>query len=254
MPSNILSNILLFQESGKKGFCVLIDPDNIKCEHLPNFIQLCIEAEVSFFFIGGSLITSDSSFQIISLIKEICTIPVIIFPGNSLHITPNADAILFLSLISGRNPDFLIGQHVLAAPILKKNQLEVISTSYILIDGGRATTVSYISNTNPIPSDKSSIVVCTAMAGEMLGQKVIFLDSGSGAINTVPSQMVHEVRRVTEVPMLVGGGIDSPEKAIAILTAGANLVVVGNAIEKDVHLISEIGNAIKQFNGSIIIN
>ncbi|PWK22379.1 putative glycerol-1-phosphate prenyltransferase [Arcicella aurantiaca] len=248
MLSNVLSNILQLQQTGKKGFCVLIDPDNIKWEDFPNYIQLCIEAEVSFLFIGGSLITSDSSFRIISLLKESCNIPIVLFPGNSLHITSNADAILFLSLISGRNPDFLIGQHVIAAPILKKSKLEVIPTAYILVDGGRVTTVSYISNTNPIPSDKSSIVACTAMAGEMLGQKLIFMDSGSGAINTVPTQVIHEVRKVTEVPILVGGGIDSPAKALAILAAGANLVVIGNAIEKNVHLITEIGASIKQFN------
>ena len=183
------------------------------------------------------MITTQSFNDTISFIKKNSKIPVIIFPGSNLHIDDNADALLFLSLISGRNPEFLIGQQVVVAPKLKGTSLEILPTGYILVDGGKPTTVSYISNTAPIPADKPEIVAATAWAGELMGLQLIYLDSGSGALYPVSASVIHKVRQWVSKPMIVGGGIDTPEKAKACWEAGADIVVVGNAIEKDFTLI-----------------
>jgi putative glycerol-1-phosphate prenyltransferase len=169
---------------------------------------------------------------------------VVLFPGDNLQINSHADAILFLSLISGRNPDLLIGKHVISAPILKDSGIEVVSTGYMLIDGGTPTSVSYMSNTTPIPANKRDIAVCTAMAGEMLGLKLIFMDAGSGALNPVGENMISAVKKSIDIPLIVGGGIRSAEKAKAAFEAGADVVVVGNAIESNKDLIREIAQII----------
>ena len=253
MTHTIINHFAQLKSENKKGFAVLIDPDNVNWDTFRNLLTISIESGVSYFFIGGSLITNNISEKIIILIKEVCSIPTILFPGSCQHFTPNADAILFLSLLSGRNPDFLIGQHVIAAPILKKSQMEILPTAYLLIDGGKPTTVSYISNTIPIPSDKSSIAACTAMAGEMLGLKIIFMDAGSGANNHVPTEMIEEVRKAVDIPIIIGGGINTGSKAKAILAAGADIVVVGNGIERNFELIKEISDVIKVINSSKLI-
>ena len=162
-----------------------------------------------------------------------------------------ADAILFLSLISGRNPELLIGNHVLAAPFLKLSPLEILPTGYLLVDGGVSTTVGYISNTMPIPSSKPDIAVCTAMAGEMLGLKLMYLDAGSGAINHVPFEMVTAVSQTIDLPVIVGGGIKKPESAYGMAKAGADVIVVGNAIEKDANLIHDLVQAVKNASNPI---
>ena len=248
MSATILNHFTQLKSENKKGFAVLIDPDNVDWETFHNLLYISIESGVTYFFIGGSLIANNIIEKIIERIKEVCSIPTIIFPGNSLHFTPNADAILFLSLLSGRNPDFLIGQHVIAAPILKKSGVEILPTAYLLIDGGKPTTVSYISNTTPIPSDKTCIACCTAMAGEMLGFKIIFMDAGSGAKNHVPINMIEEVKNVVDIPIIVGGGINNSIKAEAILNAGADIIVVGNGIEGNFELIKEISQVVKTLN------
>jgi putative glycerol-1-phosphate prenyltransferase len=153
-----------------------------------------------------------------------------------------------LSLISGRNPEYLIGQHVTAAPILKKSKLEILPTGYMLIDCGKQTTVSYISNTTPIPYDKPSVAVCTAMAGEMLGLKLLYVDGGSGAQMPVSAQMIAAIRKSVDIPIIVGGGISSPKKAAEALTAGADLIVIGNVIEKDPNLLIEVSEQINAMN------
>lgn len=216
-----------------KSLAVLLDPDKVDFETLPSFIEKSILCGVDFFFIGGSLITNYQLDKLVQTIRQNCSIPTILFPGNSLHIEPSADAILLLSLISGRNPELLIGQHVTAAPLLKRSKLEIISTGYMLIESGKTTTVSYISNTLPIPADKPDIAACTAMAGEMLGLRTIFLDAGSGALNPVSASTIQAVRKAVDVPLIVGGGIDTIEKASAAFTSGADVIVVGNAIERD---------------------
>ena len=183
--------------------------------------------------------------ELLSDIRRQCDIPLVLFPGNSFQLSWRADAILFLSLISGRNPELLIGQHVVAAPFLKMSPLEIISTGYILVDGGVTTAVQYMSNTYPIPAHKDDIAVCTALAGEMLGLKMMYLEAGSGAIRPVSESMIEAVRGAVSVPLLVGGGIRTPEKAAAKLRAGADVVVIGNAIEQDPGLIREMAAAVR---------
>ncbi|MEI6433935.1 MAG: geranylgeranylglyceryl/heptaprenylglyceryl phosphate synthase [Bacteroidota bacterium] len=226
--------------AGKKKFAVLLDPDKCPQNFLTEVIKLSIKSDVDYFFIGGSLLMNDNQCKVIRLIKENSTIPVLLFPGNNLQLNNQADGILLLSLISGRNPDMLIGRHVISAPFLKASALEIISTGYMLIDSGSMTTVMYMSNTTPIPSDKSEIAVCTALAGEMLGMKLIYMDAGSGSKNPVPVAMIRAVKEAVKIPLIVGGGIVSAELAKQAITAGADVVVVGNAIERNPGLIPEI--------------
>lgn len=230
--------------SRQKQLAVLIDPDKVTPESLVLTIDASVKASVDYLFIGGSLLLNDTLGECIDVIKSYCDIPVVIFPGSPAQIDSRADALLYLSLISGRNPDLLIGQQVAAAPALKSSGLEIIATGYLLIDGGTTTTVAYMSNTLPIPSGKDEIAMCTAMAGEMLGLKAIYLDAGSGALKTVSTSMIRLVREHIEVPLIAGGGIRNAEAAAEICTAGADIVVVGNAIEKDPSLISSIAFAV----------
>lgn len=242
-------------QNGKKSVAVLIDPDKVEDAHqLKHLIHLASENCVDFFFIGGSLITTPNTSEVIRQIKEDVSIPVILFPGSSLQIDPAADAILFLSLISGRNPDLLIGQHVQAAPILKNNQMEVLPTGYVLINSGRTTSVAYVSNTTPIPEDKYSLAACTALAGEMLGLRLIYLDAGSGADREISPRMIAAVRKSINRPLLVGGGINTPQKAFAALEAGADTIVIGNALEKDPDLLTEISEKVYDWNQSVGAN
>ncbi|UBM59781.1 geranylgeranylglyceryl/heptaprenylglyceryl phosphate synthase [Marinilongibacter aquaticus] len=229
------------RKQSKKSLAILIDPDKVDEATLDEIILLSIEAKVSFFFVGGSLISSDQLDFCIQRLKEVKDIPTVLFPGNGQHVHAKADAILLLSLISGRNADFLIGQHVIAAPALKRSGLEILPTGYMLVDGGKQTTASYISNTTPLPNDKPDIAAATALAGEMLGLKILYLDAGSGAKNTVSSELISAVKNSCEIPLIVGGGIDSLAKAEKAFKAGADIIVVGNATEKDPQFISDLG-------------
>ena len=225
---------------GRKKFAVLVDPDKSTTASLKKLAGIAGQAGVDYFFFGGSLLMHGKGEAQICILRDHSDIPVILFPGSSLQVFPNAHGILLLSLISGRNPDMLIGKHVESAALLKASKLEIIPTGYMLIESGRPTSVSYISNTHAIPSDKPDIAVCTAIAGEMLGLKVIYLDAGSGALNPVPSEMIRQVKKETSVPLIVGGGISNPEKAKKVLKAGADVIVIGNAIEKNPKLIPAI--------------
>lgn len=244
MTSKIYSTIIDKQNAGKKQFAVLIDPDKFESSDI---IDIANEAKVDYFFLGGSLITTGSIEKCIETIKKKSKIPVILFPGSSSQITAKADALLFLSLISGRNPEMLIGKHVIAAPLIKSMNLEVISTGYMLIESGKQTTALYMSNTMPIPNDKDEIAVCTALAGEMLGLKLIYMDAGSGALNPVSISMIQMVKKSISVPLIIGGGIKTPELALAACNAGADIIVVGNAIEKNKSLIKIISNVIHSY-------
>jgi len=244
---NIYNHITESKKARKKLFALLIDPDKQDSNTLINTIEKAKSAHADFFFVGGSLLTNDSLDSCIRTIKSNCDIPVVLFPGNAMQVNGKADGILFLSLISGRNADMLIGKQVITAPILKQSSLEVLPTGYMLIDSGKPTTASYMSNTIPIPADKNEVAACTAMAGEMLGLKLIFMDGGSGAKNPISETMISAVRKSVDCPIIIGGGISSGEKAIANCKAGADIIVVGNAIEKDEALISEIANAIHNF-------
>jgi phosphoglycerol geranylgeranyltransferase len=236
----IYHEILHRRESGRKSFAVLIDPDSVDESSLKNILSLCNESKVDFILTGGSLITNGYFEQCVHTIKSNTSIPCLIFPGNTFQISKDADALLFLTLISGRNPELLIGNHVLSAPLIKQSGIEAIPTGYMLIDGGRITSVSYISNTTPIPSDKNAIAASTALAGEMLGLKLIYMDAGSGALYPIPASLIAAVRKQVNVPVIVGGGIRNEEHARAAWDAGADVVVVGNAVEKNPELIVKI--------------
>ena len=230
----------------------MLDPDKIEQNALSDFLATTSNFAVDFFLVGGSLVTDYVHKEVIAAIRRHCYTPIILFPGNPLHIEPSADAILFLSLISGRNPEFLIGQHVIAAPLLKKSGLEILPTGYMLIDSGAQTTVSYISGTMPLPHDKPGVAACTAMAGEMLGLQLIYLDAGSGARWPVSPAMITAVSTVVDVPIIVGGGINSGEKAYEALKAGADMIVVGNGIEQDPDLLPQLSTVIREFNQSVV--
>ena len=240
----IYNQIIENQKEGRKLFSILIDPDKQTEKSLLQIIEKAKLANVDLFFIGGSLLTNNSLDFCVSIIKQNCKIAVVRFPGNAMQVNNKADGILFLSLISGRNPDMLIGNHVITAPFIKESDLEVLPTGYMLIDSGKTTSVSYMSNTTPIPHEKDDIAVCTAIAGEMLGLKMIYMDGGSGSINTVSEKMIASVVKNINVPLIIGGGINSAEKAKEKCKAGADIIVVGNAIEKDSELIKEIADAI----------
>ena len=242
---NLYNSILVSKNQGKKLFAILIDPDKQKNSDLLLIIKNANKSKVNYFFVGGSLLINDNLNDCIKTIKENSKIPVILFPGNAMQINPKADGILFLSLISGRNPDLLIGKQVISAPILKQTELEIISTGYMLIDSGKATTASYMSNTVPIPREKNAIATSTAIAGQYLGMKLIYMDGGSGAEQPITSDMIKQVSNCIDIPLIIGGGICNAKKAIENCKAGADLIVVGNAIEKDPSLILEISQAIQ---------
>lgn len=240
----ILSSLNNSAGEGRKSFALLIDPDKVQnLLELQRLIHTAIENKVDYFMVGGSLILSDFLGPCISHIKAQTEIPVVLFPGNNQYIDLQADAILYLSLISGRNADLLIGQHVLSAPILKRSKIEVWATGYMLVDGGNKTSVSYMSNTNPIPHDKYDIAMSTAIAGELLGQQLIYMDAGSGADYMISERMIASVKRAIDIPLIIGGGINTVQKAKSAWKSGADVIVVGNAIEKNPNLLIEITEA-----------
>ena len=242
----ILQNLHTAKSENERLFSLLIDPDKTGGSELERTAISAQKAGVDMFFVGGSLLVSNTLFDCVQIIKANCDIPVVLFPGDNMQVVPNADAILLLSVISGRNPEMLIGKHVVAAPRLKNSGLEIIPTGYMLIDSGKPTTASYMSNTNPLPHDKDDIAACTAMAGEMLGLKTIFMDGGSGAQNSVSPSMIKRVSDHVDVPIIVGGGLKTPEMARDRFDAGATVVVVGNAIEKDGSLLAEMASVSRQ--------
>lgn len=245
----ILDSLQVKKSKEVKSIAVLIDPDKFqKEEYLVDLIDKCNRHKIDFIFVGGSLLVSGSLKGTIAIVKKRTNLPVILFPGSSLHIDNQADAILLLSLISGRNPDLLIGQHVSAAPIIKKANIEVLSTGYILVGNNATTTVAHISQTSPIPSKKPEIAVCTAMAGEMLGMRLIYLDAGSGASEVVPNNMIHKVAKSIQAPLIVGGGINTDSKAAAAFNSGADTIVLGTILEHDAGFISEVASIKDQLN------
>jgi phosphoglycerol geranylgeranyltransferase len=226
--------------SGKKQLAVLIDPDHSGEKQLQRLCRDAVRYQVDYFFIGGSLLLNGNLSSTLKILRKNCAIPLILFPGNSMQIDAKADAILLLSLISGRNAELLIGQHVHAAPLLKKSKLEIIPTGYILIDGGKPTSVSYVSNTLPIPNNKPAIALCTALAGEQLGLQCIYLEAGSGAEIAVNAELITAVRKEISVPLIVGGGIRTSEQAHSTWRAGADIIVIGSALEKNTQLLKEL--------------
>ena len=244
----ILEKIENTKAKGKKQYAVLIDPDKVEKEAINSILKEAEKAKVDYLFVGGSLLTKDCFEETIQQLKSATNIPVVIFPGDSFQISKNADALLFLSLISGRNPELLIGKHVSAAPFIKKSGIEAIPTGYMLIDTGKTTTAFYMSQTFPIPSEKSDIAACTAMAGEMLGLRALYLDAGSGAKKPIPAEMIKRVKEAVNIPIIIGGGIRSAEEAIVACNAGADIVVTGNIIEQNPELMHSIADAVHKKN------
>jgi len=244
MKKPIYESLSNRKKRGQRSFAVLIDPDNVDAARLDELTALAMDAGVDYLLVGGSLVISNHLDEVVQHIRRNCSIPVILFPGTPSQVSRYADGLLYLSLISGRNPELLIGQHVISAPAVRNSGLEIISTGYMVIDGGAPTTVSYISNATPIPADKNEIALCTAMAGEMLGMKLIYMDAGSGARHPIREEMIACVAANIRIPLVIGGGIKDPEKAYRDCKAGADVIVVGNAIEKDASLIREMAAAI----------
>jgi phosphoglycerol geranylgeranyltransferase len=221
---------LILDKSKKEKIAVLIDPDKNDSVSVLRTLEICSKCNIDFIMVGGSLISGPIDDLVLE-IKKNSTVPVVLFPGSILQISKNADAILLLSLISGRNPEYLIGNHVIAAPILKKINIETIPTGYMLIESGKFTTVQYISNTTPIPFDKTDIAIATAIAGEMLGLKLIYLEAGSGAMQNVPETMISAVKSNVSLPIVVGGGIGNKQQLEGLFKAGADIIVIGNSLE-----------------------
>lgn len=225
--------------SNEKQLAILIDPGKYGVDCLVNLLQIMQQKPPHYILVGGST-TSSSIDETINLIRQYLNVPVILFPGNASQFTPKADALMYLSLISGRNPDYLIGQHVLSSISIKKSGLKVIPVGYMLIESGRMTSVEYISNTKPIPSNKSEIAVCTAVAGELLGMQSIYLEAGSGADHPVPAEMIAAVKKNISIPLIVGGGIRTVEALKNAYASGADVVVVGNILEEKPELYHEL--------------
>ncbi|MFW5659296.1 MAG: geranylgeranylglyceryl/heptaprenylglyceryl phosphate synthase [Bacteroidota bacterium] len=244
---SLLAHIQHQRNTHGRGFALLLDPDEVDLERLPQRLAQAEQSGVHYIFVGGSLVTSGDTAAVVQAAKAATRLPVLLFPGHAAQVVPQADALLYLSLISGRNPEYLIGQHVASAHRIKQSGIEVIPTGYMLIDGGRPTSVSYISNTQPIPADKPDIAAATALAGTLMGQQLIYMDAGSGAQQPVSAQVISRVRKEIDVPLIVGGGIRTPEAAASALQAGADVVVVGNALEPDASdaLMNAMAGAIK---------
>lgn len=242
---SIYPQLQLLKSTGNHAFAVLIDPDSVSPESIRETARLCVAAAVDYVFMGGSIMVTAHVDRCIREFKETCGIPVVLFPGSPSQVSPHADALLYLSLVSGRNPDLLIGQHVISAPAIKKSGLEVISTGYMVIDGGIPTTVSYMSHSAPIPANKPDVALCTAWAAELQGKHVIYMDAGSGAQYPISTEMIERVSSNIDIPLIIGGGIRTPEKVMANCKAGAQVIVVGNAIEKDPGLIKDLCMATK---------
>lgn len=242
---SVLALLEAAKAEGRKLLAVLIDPDFGQDEAvLERTVQNACMAKADLIFVGGSLLTSASFNRCVQLVKQWSDRPVVLFPGSPAQLSEHADALLFLSLISGRNPELLIGHHVNAAPTVRAMGLEAIPTGYLLVDGGKSTTVSYVSQTVPIPHDKPGIAAATALAGALLGLRTIYMDTGSGAQRTVSPEMIAAVRANVSLPIIVGGGIRDADTARALCEAGADVLVVGTAFEEDPERIFAMSGAV----------
>ncbi len=227
-------------------YLVLLDPDSLTPKENGWLAALAADAGADAILVGGSLSLGGEIGETVREVKQSSGLPAIIFPGDLGFVVPDADAVLFLSLVSGRNPQLLIGEHVKAAPVLRKMGLEAIPTAYMLVEGGATTSVEFMSGTRPLPRDKPDIAMAHALAAQYLGMQIAFMDAGSGAMSHVPEEMVRAVANYVDIPVMVGGGIRSPEVAAALVEAGARLIVTGDVVERtgDLRLVSEIARAI----------
>jgi putative glycerol-1-phosphate prenyltransferase len=237
--TNIYNEIIQSKAENQKLMAILLDPDKLILDNLDHLVSKISQSPASHIFIGGSLVENVNIDDLISKIKQNCSLPIVLFPGNPSQISDKADAILFLSLISGRNPDYLIEHQVNAVPLLKQTDLEIISTGYILIESGTETAVERVSKTKPLDRNNLDLVLETAQAGEMLGNKLIYLEAGSGAKHAVPLDMIKKVAQNIEIPLLVGGGIIDLQGIQDAYHAGADLVIIGTAFEKNTNFFND---------------
>jgi phosphoglycerol geranylgeranyltransferase len=240
----IYQTILNCSGKKKKILVLLIDPDETGIDRLPALIGNLAETGVSFILVGGTLVNQPVD-RLIAAIRQITPVPVILFPGNPNQLSDKADGVLLLSLISGRNPEFLIGNHVVAAHFLKRSSLEIIPTGYMLIENGSTSSVEYLSNTRPLPGNKADLAVSTAIAGEMLGLKMIYMEGGSGAGRIIPPELISAVKENINIPLCVGGGIKTAEDLKKVFDSGADIAVVGNAAEQNPGILLEFSSLLK---------
>jgi phosphoglycerol geranylgeranyltransferase len=243
----LYKTILLNREANRKMMAVLLDPDQCRGSVLASTVAALKSDTPDFIFVGGSHTVSPVD-SLIELLKDEVKTNIVLFPGNASQFSTKADALLYLSLLSGRNAEFLIGQHLNSAIAIKKSNVQVIPTGYLLIDGGKPSSVGYISNTRPIPRDKKEIALSTAVAGELLGMRMIYLEAGSGAEIAVSTEMIEFVSAGLSLPLIVGGGIKTTQQLTAAFDAGADIVVVGNAIESEPSRISEFVQCTRSYN------
>ena len=241
---SVLSKLNNCVEKKGAGFIVLIDPDKKNDKNIDQLVENANQNGVDAIFVGGSIMMDGLYHKRVERIKSISEIPVILFPGGVNQINKHYDAMLFMSLLSGRNSHYLIGEQVIAAPIVKDYEIETIPTGYLLIDGGSPTSVEVVSGTNPLPSNRPDIIVSHALAAQFLGMELIYLEAGSGALNEVPEDVVKKVADEISIGLIVGGGIRTPEDANSIVNSGASFVVIGSAIEKSAGLMKEFSSSI----------
>ena len=245
MKETIFNYLLSVKEEKGAGYIVLIDPDKNSEKSLEEKISKINECGVDAIFVGGSLILDNNCEKRVKMIKSLSKLPIIFFPGGISQLNKYYDAMLFMSILSGRNPHYLIGEQVIAAPIVKDLGIETIPTGYLIIDGGSNSSVQFMSGSNPIPIEKPDILVAHALAAQYLGKKIVYLESGSGAKNPIPNHLLEAVKRYIDIPIIVGGGIRTPESAYEKVQAGASFVVTGTAIEDDnTNIIKEFSDAI----------
>ncbi|WP_298754266.1 geranylgeranylglyceryl/heptaprenylglyceryl phosphate synthase [uncultured Psychroserpens sp.] len=236
----VYSNILNSISEDKKGLAVLIDPDKMKPEGLSDFMEKLNKSKANLIFVGGSIVDDHATEILVTEIKRYTNLPIVLFPGDVTQLTNRADAVLFLSLISGNNPEYLIGKHIRAVSKLKGSNLEVIPTGYVLIENGKQTAVEKVTKTKPISRQNVQDIVDTAKAGELLGMKLIYLEAGSGALHPVPAEIISFVKQELKIPLIVGGGIRSQQQLETAYTNGADIVVIGTAFEDDVSFFDEL--------------
>ena len=230
---NIYQNILQAKQEGKKLLAVLIDPEKIDLKNISSFFDKVHKSIATHIFVGGSTDANNLTESVVNAIKRVTKLPVILFPGDVSQITNGADGILFLSLLSGKNPEYLINQQIKSVPLLKNSGLEILPTGYILVDGQKETATQKVSNTKPIPQENTNLILDTALAGEFLGKKLIYLEAGSGAKIPVSTKIINLIKSNISVPLIVGGGIRSKKTIEKVFNAGADIVVIGTAFEKN---------------------
>jgi len=239
MINSILQHIIESKESGKKLLAILLDPDKVNLENIPTLAQK-ITKKIDFIFVGGSTVSEGVTENLVQSLKQHSSLPIVIFPGDHTQITEDADAILFLSLLSGDNPEYLINQQIKSVPVLHKSQLEIIPTGYILINGGSESSVQKVSNTRPIENSNVALAVNTAVAGMYMGKQLIYLEAGSGARNPVPMSLIKKVSESLSIPLLVGGGIRTQDQLGNAFKNGADVVVIGTAFEENNEILDTI--------------